>query len=90
MLMCVLQYEYNNTQYYTPPTILHPPHTTTHHTHRWEASPVGITSLTPAGTRVYSLALDGRIRGWPAAAPCHMDAVAWYVGECVVCRVCCV
>lgn len=41
----------------------------------WRAHESGVLSLVPCGSRVFSLAADGSIRGWCSTSPNDFDLV---------------
>lgn len=42
----------------------------------FQAHAVGVLAITQAGTRTFTLAADGSIKGWSSAVPCTADAEA--------------
>lgn len=42
----------------------------------WKAHEAGVLQLTVAGSRVYSLAADGSVRGWCSTVPSDFDISA--------------
>lgn len=42
--------------------------------HDWLAQEAGIISIVPCGSRVFSLAADGSLKGWCALTPSPYDA----------------
>jgi hypothetical protein len=42
----------------------------------FQAHSVGILSIVQAGSRTFSLAADGSLKGWSSAVPCSADVEA--------------
>ena len=45
-------------------------------TREWRAHEASVTQLAVTGSRIYSLAMDGSIKGWCSTVPSEYDHVA--------------
>ena len=44
--------------------------------HDWQGHEAGIIAIVPCGSRAFSLAADGSVKGWSSLTPSPLDATA--------------